>query len=209
MSRTQGNNGRQEAGRAFLETIMVSQNPPSLGCSCSFSAHSTPMKKRKVGILAHQTKEEDALLFSSADLTPRCRPHPPPMLLTPTGLSLLCSTDSLMDQSQWSVALEWRDITIPRWPDSFPGSYDFPRRTWIFKKHSSIAVEGNINPRECKPSKQAQGGYDVLQVNKGAPEGSCEYITDSSIPNLEWVSTFPKEKMISWTSVPETQIHYS
>lgn len=33
--------------------------------------------------------------------------------------------------------------------------------------------------------------------------------TDSSVPKLEWVCAFPEEKMISWTLVPETLIHYS
>lgn len=94
----------------------------------------------------------------------------------PPGLLLLRGTASLMDQSQRSAALEWRDRTIPRWPDSFPGSYGFPKRAWIFEKHSSVALEWNINPRECGPSKQAQGGYAVLQMNEGAPEGSWEYL---------------------------------
>lgn len=208
MSRTQGNNSRQEVGGAFLETTMVPQNPPSLGCSCSFSAHSTSMRKRKVGILAHQTKEEDALLISSADLTSRCRPHPPPMQLVPTGLLLLCGTASLMDQSQWSVALEWRDRTIPRWPDSFPGSYGFPRRTRSSKNTPPLHWRGTLTLENADLQNK-------LKVDMMCCRWTREYqrvpvnITDSSIPNLEGVCAFPKEKIISWTSVPETQIHYS
>lgn len=111
----------------------------------------------------------------------QCRPHTP---LWPTPSSMLlvpqdycyCAAQ-LLWWTKASEVLLWSEETGPS-----PGGLIhvlevmvFPKRAWIFEKHSSVALEWNINPRECGPSKQAQGGYAVLQVNEGAPEGSWEY----------------------------------
>lgn len=116
-----------------------------------------------------------------------------------------------MDQSQWSVALEWRDRTIPRWPDSFPGSYGFPRRAWIFEKHSSIALEWTINPRECGPSKQAQGVRWICCAagERGSTRGFLRISLTAASPNLNECVHFQKKRWFPglWSQRLKYTIH--